>query len=168
MVEPEHALKEQREANRPSMHDVSLRPIDGTNEELCAALHVTEEQAGLVAPNARSLAQAKANPNNVPLAVYAGDVMVGFAMVEPRGNGVFSIHRCMIDARHQRQGFGRRAMELTIERIRRLGGVTIYLSFRPENDAARRLYESLGFVQHEIEPDGEVIYRLGPVREIVS
>jgi len=148
------------------MNIVSLRPIDETNEEVCATLRVTEEQAGLIAPNAKSLEWAKTNPNCVPLAVYADDVMVGFVMYEPRGNGIFSIHRCMIDAKNQRQGFGRRAMELTIERIRQLGGITIYLSFRPENNAARRLYESLGFVKHEIEPDGEIVYRLGPVHDI--
>ena len=133
---------------------------------------MSDEQAGLIAPNARSLAWARADPDCVPLAVYADDgaddVMVGFVMYEPRGNGVFSIHRCMIDAQHQRRGFGRRAMELTIERIREEGGITIYLSFRPENKAARRLYEGLGFVQHEIEADGEVVYRLGPAREVAS
>jgi diamine N-acetyltransferase len=147
---------------------VSLRPIDKTNEDVCAALRVTEDQTGLIAPNTKSLEWAKDNPNCVPLAVYADDVMIGFVMYEPRGNGVFSIHRCMIDAKYQRQGFGRRAMELTIEQIRELGGITIYLSFRPENNAARSLYEGLGFVQHAIEPDGETVYRLGPAREVTS
>ena len=150
------------------MNTVSLRPIDETNEGVCVTLRVTEKQAGLIAPNTKSLEWAKTNANCVPLAVYADDVMIGFVMYEPRGNGIFSIHRCMIDAKYQRQGFGRRAMELTIEQIRQLGGITIYLSFRPENNAARRLYESLGFVKHEIEPDGEIIYRLGPAREIAS
>jgi diamine N-acetyltransferase len=94
--------------------------------------------------------------------------MVGFVMYKDRGNGEFSIHRYMIDARYQRQGFGRRVMDMVIDRVRQLGGGTIYLSFRPENNAARHLYEGLGFVQHEIEPDGEIVFRLGPKREVES
>jgi diamine N-acetyltransferase len=136
--------------------------MDHSHEAQCTALRVAEEQTNLIAPNAKSLAWAHGNPKCVPLAVFAGDEMVGFVMYEPRGNEIFSIHRLMIDARYQRQGFGRRAMELTIDRIRQEGGLTIYLSFRPENHVARRLFDGLGFVGHEIEPDGEVIYRLGP------
>ena len=147
---------------------VSLRAIDETNEGECLALRVAEEQAGLIAPNSKSLEWAKSNAACVPLAIYADDVMVGFVMYELRGDGVFSIHRCMIDAEYQRRGFGRRAMELTIEQIQHLAGITIYLSFRPENNAARKLYEGLDFVQHEIEPDGEIIYRHGPAREVMS
>ena len=118
----------------------------------------------MIAPNDVYLAWAEANPRCVPLAGYAGEVVVGFVMYEPRGDGVFSIHRCMIDAQYQRRGFGRRAME----RIRQRGGTTIYLSFRTENHAARGLYEGLGFVRHEVEPDREIVYRLGPTREIDS
>ena len=100
----------------------------------------------------------------MPLGIYADGEMVGFAMYEPRGNNVFSVHRFMIDNRHQRKGIGLRAMQLVMERISSLGGKTIYLSFRPENVAAKRLYEKLGLDFHEEEPDGELIYRFGSVR----
>jgi ribosomal protein S18 acetylase RimI-like enzyme len=56
-------------------------------------------------------------------------------------------------------------MELVIEDIRQLGGVTIYSSTRPENDAAQKLLARLGFEEHEVEPDGEMVYRHGPPRE---
>ena len=56
-------------------------------------------------------------------------------------------------------------MELVIEDIRRLGGETIYSSTRPDNKAAQHLLAQLGFEKHEVEPDGEVVYRNGPPRE---
>ena len=126
------------------------------------ALRVSESQASMFAPNSKSLEWAKANPNCVPLAICANHELVGFAMYEPRGHDIFSVHRFMIDARYQRKGIGFQAMVMIIEKIRSLGGKTIYLSFRPGNFAAKCLYEKLGFVLHEEEADGELLYRLGP------
>ena len=53
-------------------------------------------------------------------------------------------------------GYGREAMHLLIDRIRGLSDEEhdrIYISFEPENEIAKSLYEGLGFV-----PDGRVIY----------
>jgi diamine N-acetyltransferase len=80
--------------------------------------------------------------------------------------GDVSLHRLMIGRAYQRQGIGLLVMKLLIERFRAAGFQTIYLSFRPENAAARALYDRLGFVKHETEPDGEVVYRLGSSREL--
>jgi diamine N-acetyltransferase len=143
-----------------------LWPIGDADRDACVALSVAETQEKLIAPNLRSLAWADTNTRCVPLGIYADGEMVGFAMYEPRGNDVFSVHRFMIDNRQQRKGIGLRAMQLVMERISSLGGKTIYLSFRPENVAAQRLYEKLGFDFHEQEPDGELVYRFGSVREV--
>jgi diamine N-acetyltransferase len=102
------------------------------------------------------------------MGIYAGDTLAGFLLYEPRGNRVFSVHRLMVDIGFQRKGIGRRAMALVVERIRREGGRTIYLSHRPENEAARRLFAGLGFVEHEVEPDGEIVLRMGPPRDLAS
>jgi len=144
---------------------IYLRNIDETNQEACIALRVREDQTPLVASNSRSLDWARRNPAIVPQVIYEGETVVGFLMYEPRGNGVFSVHRLMIDAQWQRRGIGRRAMELVIEEIRRLGGATIYSSTRPENEAAQYLLAEFGFEKHEVESDGEVVYRHGPPRE---
>ena len=104
---------------------------------------------------------ASARLQRVPLGIYAHGVLAGFATYEPRGNAVFSLHRFMIDAAHQRKGVGRRAMQMLVGSIWDLGGSTIYLSFRPGNHGAREFFERLGFVFHETEHDGEVVYRLG-------
>jgi diamine N-acetyltransferase len=147
---------------------VTIEPIGPHNRSACLALEVAAEQRGLVATNEKSLAQAAANPACVPLAACCDGHVAGFLMVEPRGKAVASIHRLMVDRRYQRRGIARAAMRLVIEDLQEQGYQTIYLSCRPENAAARRLFESLGFVQHEIESDGEVVYRLGPVAEIAG
>ena len=141
---------------------INLRSIDETNQEICVALRVREDQTSLVASNSKSLEWARRNPAIVPKAIYDGKTIVGFLMYEPRGNNVFSVHRLMIDAERQRRGIGRSAMELIIADIRRQGGVTIYTSTRPDNKAAQCLLQELEFVKHEVEPDGEVVYRYGP------
>jgi diamine N-acetyltransferase len=144
---------------------ICLRNIDETNREACVALRVREDQASLVASNSRSLEWVQRNPAIVPQVIYEGETVVGFLIYEPRGNRVFSVHRLMVDAQWQGRGIGRRAMELVIEEIRRLGGATIYSSTRPENKVAQYLLMELGFEEHEVEPDGEVVYRHGPPRE---
>ena len=140
--------------------DISIQRIKDGDRDSCIALSVTEEQSNLISPNLSSLEEADENPQCVPLGIYADGEMVGFVMYEPRGNDIFSIHRFMIDARHQRKGIGYRAMQLVIDLIKSQRSKTIYLSFRPENYAAKCLYEKLGFVFHEKETDGELVYRL--------
>ncbi len=139
---------------------VSLRPITGENRDACLALHVADHQSALIATNARSLAQTDENPANRPLGIYVSNDPVGFLMYEPRDERTFLLHRIMIDRRHQGRGLGRRAIELLIEKLARHGDVTVMTSFRPENEAARRLFAGHGFVFDEIEADGEIVYRL--------
>jgi diamine N-acetyltransferase len=143
--------------------NIGFEPVDQRNCDTCAALEVEADQRHLIASNRRSLEQAATNRAAIPLLVLRDEQPVGFLMYEPRGDAVVSLHRFMIDRSYQRQGIGLRAMEQLIELFRAEGFSTIYLSFRPENDAARNLYDRLGFVEHEIEADGEVVYRLGPV-----
>ena len=115
--------------------NISLRRIAQGDREACIALSVAKEQQKLIASNRKSLAQADLNPRCIPLGIYANEALVGFAMYEHRGNDVFSVHRLMIHAAHQREGIGLRAMRLIMDEIWAAGGKTIYLSFRPENAA---------------------------------
>ncbi|MGI8722361.1 MAG: hypothetical protein ACR2JG_09065 [Geodermatophilaceae bacterium] len=76
---------------------------------------MTEQQAGWVASNVKSLGQAGADEALTAYAVFDGDergmarlasLPVGFALVEVRA-GVGFIQRLMIDAGAQRRGYGR-------------------------------------------------------------
>ncbi len=143
---------------------VSLVEIDRHNYLSVLDLSVSEEQRPFVASNMYSLAQAFAQPECVPLALYAENKPVGFAMYcIDENDREYWIYRLMIDQRHQRRGYGRAAMLLLINRIRSEMDENrhrIFISFEPENEAAKMLYESLGFVPDGRVEYGEIVYRL--------
>jgi diamine N-acetyltransferase len=132
---------------------VTLRPITRDNffDVLDLKLHPGQET--FVADNAVSIANAYVEPTFVPLGVYAGDELVGFAMYGQHPNtGAWWVIRLMIDRAHQGKGYGRAAMEAVIEMMaERVGCEEIVTSFVPSNAVAAGLYASLGF-----RPTGEV------------
>lgn len=155
------------------MAEVHLRRVTAEREQECLALRVHEAQATFVATNAHSLAQAKANPRLVPLAVYYRAArgypepsvpMIGFVMYEI-DCGVGSILRMMIDRRHQGKGYGRATLVEVIRRLRLEPEVEmIVTSHRHDNVVAAALFRSLGFVPWELEGiaprAGEIYLRL--------
>ncbi len=67
----------------------------------------------------------------------------------------------MIDCRHQGRGYGRAALSALLEEIGALGHVRdVLVCYMPENEGARRLYQSAGFVDEGEDADGEMIARL--------
>ena len=134
-----------------------LVEIDRYNYLSVLDLSVSTEQKGFVASNQYSLAQAYVQPECVPLALYAENRPVGFAMYGlDEDDHQYWIYRLMIDQRFQGVGYGREAMHLLIDRIRGLSDEEhnrVYISFEPENEIAKSLYENLGFL-----PDGRVLY----------
>ena len=134
-----------------------LVEIDRYNYLSVLDLSVSPEQKDFVATNQYSLAQAYAQPECVPFALYAENRPVGFAMYSlDKDDHQYWIYRLMIDQRYQGVGYGREAMGLLTERIRSLADeehTRVFISFEPENSIAKSLYESLGFV-----PDGRVLY----------
>ncbi len=141
-----------------------LVEIDRYNYLPVLELSVSEEQKKFVATNQYSLAQAYAQPECVPFALYAENKPVGFAMYcLDADDHQYWIYRLMIDQRHQGKGYGREAMRLLIDRIRGFSDEEhrcIYISFEPENTVAKSLYESLGFLPDGRIEYGEVVYRL--------
>ena len=143
---------------------LSLVEIDRHNYLSILDLSVSEEQRSFVASNTYSLAQAFVQPECVPLALYAENKPVGFAMYcIDESDREYWIYRLMIDQRHQGRGYGRAAMLLLIDRIRSEMDEErhrIFISFEPENEVAKSLYESLGFVPDGRVEYGEIVYRL--------
>ena len=105
----------------------------------------------------------------MPLAVYAGETLVGFAMYgQHPDTGAWWVIRLMIAAEHQGRGYGRAAMEAVIAMMaERVGCEEIVISFNPDNAVAANLYASLGFrPTGEIEDDEPlVLLRLADRRE---
>lgn len=142
---------------------VVLRKIDPYNFAQILRLSVTREQEDFVASNAFSLAQAYACPECRPLALYEGMRPVGFCMYAlDADEGEYWIYRLMVDKNHQRKGYGRQGLSLLLDRIRQEanGKRVVYISFHPQNTAARTLYERAGFQPDGRMVDGETVYRL--------
>lgn len=133
-------------------------------------LKVSRKQKHFVASNMCSLAEAYVAIINgevaLPFAICRnkkpiGFLMIGYganeeewknedpAMFEIAKNG-YCVWRFMIDKRYQNKGYGRKAMQLALDYIRTLPSGPakyIWLSYEPENEVAKKLYASFGFVE---------------------
>jgi diamine N-acetyltransferase len=140
---------------------VSLRPVDQGNYRECIELSVDPGQQRFVASNVQSLADAYVWRDAAePHAVYAGDELVGFALLYPLTDrdaiypvpaaatvrGLIVV-RLMIDARFQGRGYGRDAMEAVAELVRSRGLQAIRLSVVEDNEQALEFYRRNGFVE---------------------
>jgi diamine N-acetyltransferase len=141
---------------------VTLRPITRENLWAVVDLKLHPGQEDFVAQNIDSIANASVEPTFVPLAVYAGDALVGFAMYgQHPESGAWWVIRLMIDRDHQGKGYGRAAMEAVIAMmVERIGCDEIVTSFNPANAVALGLYTSLGFQPTGEIEDGEPLVRL--------
>ena len=96
-----------------------------------------------------------------PLAVRAGDRVVGFVMWGiDEADGSFWIGGLVIDRREQRKGYGREVVELLVGRAREEGRPSAALSYSPSNTVARSLYAKLGFQELGETEGDEVVARL--------
>lgn len=144
------------------MKNVSLREITPDNFSEVIDLDVAADQKLFVAPNVKSIAQAKVYPTAVPLAVYDDEQMVGFVMYAyDTDEKKYYLVRLMIDARHQGKGYGKAATREVIERMRAIADCReIFLSFVPENTGAEKLYARVGFKRTgKTSDEGEIIMR---------
>ena len=94
---------------------LALRPITRDNLWAVIDLKLHPDQEAFVEDNVASIANAYVEPTFVPLAVYAGNELVGFAMYGQHPvTGAWWVIRHMIDREHQGKGLGRAAMEAII------------------------------------------------------
>jgi diamine N-acetyltransferase len=137
----------------------TLTPVDQNNWYAVTQLEVSEEQKSVFpVPSVYWLAES-AYCGFTPLAMYAGDQLVGFAVhaIDP-DDGICWIMAYMIDARFQGTGYGRTGMLALIAHLRKLRlSDKLRLGHRPENERAARLYASLGF--EEIDRQGHEVIR---------
>lgn len=138
---------------------MELREITGENYQQVLDLSTGAGQEEFVAQNVRSLAHAWVFRDRARLyALYEGEEPVGFIMFDWRPEEkTAEIWRFMIDHRFQGKGYGRRAMELALEKIRRAGVFDrVQLYYVPGNEKARALYRNLGFEETGNTLDGEI------------
>ncbi len=141
---------------------LKLINIDSENFWEIIKLKVTKQQEEFVASNTFSIAQSKVQPECIPLAIYNDETPIGFLMYCMDSiDKEYWIYRIMIDTRYQSKGYGRQAMELLINRIKEdKEHHVIFISFEPENEWAKALYESMGFTPDGRVVEGEIVYKL--------
>ncbi len=152
---------------------VSMREITKDTMRAVMFLDVLEEQEGLVAPNAVSIAQAYFHPEAWFRAIYADETPVGFAMLEDwsqvkhvtpqlyQGEHYIALWRFMIDARYQQFGYGAQALKLLIAHAKSIPNVSVMLlSFVPNEKNPEGFYLRHGFARTGEEDDGELIMAL--------
>ena len=136
---------------------LEFRPVTQENWQSLIKLKVREGQQDFVSSNVYSIAESQfgfeeeGHWDLFPYGLYANGEPVGFAMTglnlnHSRFQGL--ILRLMVDERYQGRGYGREAMKVMTEMFladERVKAVCI--SYAPENEAARKLYASLGFVE---------------------
>ena len=157
---------------------IHLEKIDYRNVWDIVDLKVARSQKEFVAGNGDSIIQAYAAIGTecqaFPFGIYNDNKPVGFLMIgyneavlydvedfeSPEAlKNSYSIWRLMIDKKHQGKGYGRDAIRLALDFIRTWPcGKAEYceISYEPENEAARKLYCSLGFKENG-EMDGDEI-----------
>ncbi len=141
---------------------IELRDVTAGNWRDVAGLEVMDGQAAFVSPVTRYLCLCHYGGVWSPLAIAAGEDVVGFAMwaVDP-DDGSGWIGGLVIDRARQRRGYGRAAVLAVLERLRREHACpSAALSYAPDNAAARALYRSLGFVETGEREDDELVARL--------
>lgn len=153
------------------MENITLEKITYKNYiKTIWGLNVTRKQKNFVASNANSLAEAYVAITNgrvaLPFAICKNEKPIGFLMI---GYGAdeedfegedpafiemakrsYCIWRFMIDKRFQNKGYGRKVMQLALDYIREFPcgkAESIWLSYEPENEVAKKLYASFGFVE---------------------
>ena len=132
---------------------VSLREITSETVLPVVRLSVAESQKGFVAANAVSLAQALFAPEAWYRAIYCGEQLAGFVMLEDQSllspapaEPEIAVWRFMVDERFQRRGIGRAALQQVIEHVRSKGLFkSLQLSYAPGPGCPEPFYLSLGF-----------------------
>ncbi|MDX2270885.1 MAG: GNAT family N-acetyltransferase [Cyanobacteriota bacterium] len=142
--------------------EVTLREITKENWSDILRLKVAPHQEQFVASNAMSIAEAHFNPEVAWFrAIYAGDVPVGFLMLEDNvAQQEYFLWRFMIDEQYQGCGYGRKAMELFLAHVKtRPGAHGVETSCVPAKGGPGPFYEKMGFVYTGKEENGELVMR---------
>jgi diamine N-acetyltransferase len=124
--------------------DVSLRPVSRKNVRAVCGLRLGEGQERLVAPAPYTVAEAHYEPESILRAIYLEEEPIGVLFVEVEAGTPYLV-RFMVDAKHQKRGFGRRAVELLMDELRQDGWGALETTFVPVEDGAEGFWRACGF-----------------------
>ena len=152
---------------------IHLKPVDSHNLWALMRLRVAPEQEDFVARNIESIAEAYVTDHDgkvaLPFGIYADEIPVGFVMFvygeldedDPAiAAGNYCIRRFMIAAEHQGKGYAKEALQAALDYLRTKpcgDGAYCWLSYEPENTAARTLYHRFGFEENGEQSGDEIV-----------
>ena len=140
---------------------IRLEQININNWFECSQLKVKPEQERFVSSNLLCIAEVQFYPSWCAFALYNGDEMIGFVMYEHNeAEEEWWISSLMISAEHQGKGYGRLAVKALTEVMVAQGCTEILLGYANDNEAARNLYQSMGFVELGLDDEGDMVSRL--------
>ncbi|MCC2615914.1 GNAT family N-acetyltransferase [Aestuariibacter halophilus] len=135
---------------------ISLEEVTRSNYEAVCDLDVAPEQEQYVACNMWSLVESHYNQGHTCKAICLEGKPVGFFMWVQETAQKVSIWRFMVDKQYQNQGFGRVALKLAIEQIRKIPHLEcIEICYNPANPVAKDFYSSFGFQEVGMDEDGD-------------
>lgn len=139
---------------------IALKEINEDNYRECLNLKVSIANERFVDPVAWSLAEAWVFYNDSrPFAIYTDNIMVGYVLMYVGENNP-QIINFMIDSRYQKKGYGNAAAQLCIDYLQKEHQATrVSLPVEPENIAAQRLWQSVGFEMSDVLEDGYYFMR---------
>lgn len=129
---------------------VSLKPVDEHSVEACASLQCTPEQRQFTNSPVWSLLETAYTPlrrHCILYAIYSEDTVVGMVRLDfTLHEGFYEFTNLLIDKSRQRKHYASEAIRQIIEIFREDGRFPLLrIHAAPENAAAIRLYETLGF-----------------------
>lgn len=138
---------------------LSIQAVTKENWRNLVKLKVRDDQSHFVASNVYSIAESQFGQDEpdgshwdlFPHGIYDGETPVGFLMYGynfqyPDYQAL--ILRLMVDLNHQGKGYGRFGMQKMLEIFRSNERIScVGISYEPNNNGARQLYASLGFVE---------------------
>ena len=140
---------------------IHLVDIDPDNWRL--KLEVAESQKHYVANSAVMLARAYAyrNQRSRAFVIYDDETPVGMVLYYDLPDlECYDLSQIFIDERYQGRGYGRAATKLILDAMKQDGKFSkVDLCYIEGNDAAKKLYESFGFIEIDRDED-EIIMEL--------
>ncbi|WP_434120903.1 GNAT family N-acetyltransferase [Salinicoccus roseus] len=121
-------------------------------------MEVSEDQAGFVAPNVKSLAESYLYRNDddvIPYAIQDQDEVVGFILIDiDAEKREFMIWRMMIDKRYQKRGYGKQTIQKAIDMAGKSGEYDILVAdYVKGNEVMGKLLKSIGFYSHSFDEE---------------
>jgi diamine N-acetyltransferase len=138
---------------------VTLRPLSDENRAALVGLRLGAGQDRFINSVEDALLESEEEPGGraIQWGLYDGDAPVGFVMISDEVDGpdyiAHYLWKLLIDAHHQRKGYGTAALDLVAAYFRDRGVAEMWTSAGRSEGGPIPFYERYGF-----EPTGDIVF----------